>query len=155
MFQAGKEYGQRGQERTVHAMELISTAIPILGGLAKDHKSLQDNGDPKTRPVCVFYDDGCSHSMFKEGVPGVELDGVITRKGPFAISAAGNSQVKVNHEWSVLMEKNDGSKQVVVGVSADQLTSEFPLVNVTEAHKDILNKAPRFKRQKLNQLKWI
>ena len=33
----------------------------------------------KTRPVCVFYDDGCSHSMFKEGVPGVKLDGVITR----------------------------------------------------------------------------
>ena len=91
--------------------------------------------------------------MFKEGVPGVELDGVITRKGPFNISAAGNSQVQVNHEWSVLMEKSDGSKQVVVGVSANELTSEFPLVNVTEAHKDILKNAPRFKKQKLNQLK--
>ena len=34
------------------AKELIRTAIPIMGVLAKGHKPLQENGDPKTRPLC-------------------------------------------------------------------------------------------------------
>ena len=35
-----------------------STTLPILSLLLKDHKKLEENGDPKSRPVC-----GASASM--------------------------------------------------------------------------------------------
>ena len=36
----------------------------------------------KRNPVNVFYDKGCSHVLFKEGIPEKELDAVKTKKGP-------------------------------------------------------------------------
>ena len=107
----------------------------------------------KTRPINVFYDNGCSHMMLKEGVPGKELDAVMTRRGPITISAAGDTVVQVNHEWCVMMEKADGSKQIMVGVSADNLTSEFPQIPLADAHKDIIENLPKHKRSRLSQLK--
>ena len=105
----------------------------------------------KTRPVTVFYDSGCSHVMFKEGIQ-KELDSVVVRKGPISISAAGNVTVEVNDEIAVTMERTDGSRQIMVGVTADELTTEFPMLDVTEAHKEIIAKTPRFKKAKVSQL---
>ena len=42
----------------MHAKELVATAIPLLSIVAKDHKKLSTNGDPKTRPIC-----GACHSI--------------------------------------------------------------------------------------------
>ena len=36
----------------------------------------------RTSPVLVFYDDGCSHLLAKEGIPGDQLTGVKLREGP-------------------------------------------------------------------------
>ena len=58
VFQAGLDHGKEGQERTWHAKELVATAIPLLSIVAKDHKKLSTNGDPKTRPMC-----GACHSI--------------------------------------------------------------------------------------------
>ena len=52
VFQTGTKHGKDATTRTCHAKELISTAIPILTLLAKDHKPTNEQGDPKTRPVC-------------------------------------------------------------------------------------------------------
>ena len=39
-------------ERVWSATELQSTVIPNLGVTPKDHKPLEENGDPKTHPLC-------------------------------------------------------------------------------------------------------
>ena len=37
----------------------------------------------KVHPVTTFFDDGCSDCVMREGVPGIEWEGIITKKGPF------------------------------------------------------------------------
>ena len=37
----------------------------------------------------TFYDTGCSHAVFKSGVPGTELKGQLVAKGPFRIGGVG------------------------------------------------------------------
>ena len=43
---------QSNKDRVWQASELAATTIPLLGVTPKDHKPIQDNGDPKTRPLC-------------------------------------------------------------------------------------------------------
>ena len=57
----------------------------------------------KTRPINVFYDKGCSHVVFSDGVPQHELVSVMTKKGPLAITGVGDTKVKVKDEWAVGM----------------------------------------------------
>ena len=40
----------------------------------------------KTRPINVFYDKGCSHVVFRDGVLQHELTSVMTKKGPLTIT---------------------------------------------------------------------
>ena len=37
----------------------------------------------KTKAVNCMFDGGCSHAVFKEGIPGKELRGMIKKKGHF------------------------------------------------------------------------
>ena len=39
----------------------------------------------KTKPVNTFYDTGCSHAVFMEGIPGNQLRGQLVCRGPFSI----------------------------------------------------------------------
>ena len=64
----------------------------------------------KTRPINVFYDKGCSHVVFREGVPQHELVSVMTKKGPLAITGVGDTRVNVKDEWACLLDKADGSR---------------------------------------------
>ena len=98
----------------------------------------------KTRPVTVFYDSGCSHVVFKHGVPGVELEGVKNKQGPLDLKAVGNTTLTVREEWTCLLSKTNGSKQIVQGVSMDKITTTFPMIDVSKAvaevKQDDLNK---------------
>ena len=47
----------------------------------------------KTRPINVFYDKGCSHVVFREGVPQHELVSVMIKKGPLTIT---ESKLRIN-----------------------------------------------------------
>ena len=67
----------------------------------------------KTRPINVFYDKGCSHVVFRDGVPQNELVSVMTKKGPLIITGVGDTKVKIKDEWACLRDKADGCKQVV------------------------------------------
>ena len=40
-------------------------------------------------------------------------------------------------EWACLLDKEDGSKQVVPGVAVKKITSEFPMIRVSEAVKEV------------------
>ena len=93
----------------------------------------------KTRPLNVFYDKGCSHIIFKDGVPGRELDAEITRKGPFTIKGVCDTSITVKDEWLCLLDRSDGSKQVVQGVAVDRITSSFPNIDVSTAVAEVKN----------------
>ena len=52
IFNCGQDLGETEESRTRNAREMVSTTVPVLSLLAKDHKGLEENGDPKSRPVC-------------------------------------------------------------------------------------------------------
>ena len=56
-------------------------------------------------------------------------------------------------EWACLVPKNDGSQQIMIGVSLKNLTSTFPMVNLKEAVKEIIQQAPAEKKKFLSSLK--
>ena len=43
----------------------------------------------KTGPVMTFFDDGCSDCVMREGVLGVQWEGVVIKKGPFDMGGVG------------------------------------------------------------------
>ena len=91
----------------------------------------------KTRPINVFYDKDCSHVVFRDGVPQHELVSVMTKKGPLAITGVGDTKVKVKDEWACLLDKADGCKQVVQGVTVEHITAPYPMINISEAVKEV------------------
>ena len=50
VFKPGANTGN--EERVWNAVQLKSTVIPLMYPLIKDHKPVQEDGRPKTRPVC-------------------------------------------------------------------------------------------------------
>ena len=61
-------------------------------------KGLEVVPEPKGRPdfmlfaakgtnklVQVFFDSGCSDAVMREGIPGVEWKGIVTKRGPFGM----------------------------------------------------------------------
>ena len=141
----------------------LEMATKQLKEMANGSKVLEvPDGDPlflfsyvkgKNRDLTCFYDKGCSHMMIQSDVPIKELDAVMTKRGPLQIGAAGNSTVTVKDEWAVMVDKVDGSKQVMVGVTCDQITSTFPLVKTGQAMKDIIKNAPPHKRDQISNFK--
>ena len=51
--------------------------------------------------VNCFFDNGCTETDFREGIPGDELIGEKTTKGPFTIEGVGGLECKANDEWMV------------------------------------------------------
>ena len=56
----------------------------------------------RVHPVITFFDDGCSDCVMREGVPGIEWDGIITKKGPFNMGGVGGLVTPTRDEWMVL-----------------------------------------------------
>ena len=52
IFSTGKNHGERSAERACKAKEAKATVIPNLYIFPKDHKDIQEDGNPKTCPVC-------------------------------------------------------------------------------------------------------
>ena len=141
----------------------FSEAVEQLKSVAGDNTIVHPipEGEPvfmfsqfmgKTRPCNIFYDSGCSHVMVRQDVCDHELDAVLVKRGPIPVATAGDTTVYVNHEYAFLMEKSDGSKQVMHGVTADSLTAVFPTVSLVEAHKEIIKNAPRHMKPMVSKL---
>ena len=107
----------------------------------------------KTRDLTCFYDLGCSHCMIKSNVPVQQLDAVMTRKGPLMINAAADVSVEVQDEFMCLVPRADGSKQILLGVTCDKITSTFPYISTTEAVKEIMANVPAHKRSEMSNIK--
>ena len=67
----------------------------------------------RVHPVITFFDDGCSDCVMREGVPGIEWDGIITKKGPFNMGGVGGLATATRDEWMVLAPLANGEKQVL------------------------------------------
>ena len=146
----------------VFCSRTISEATKTLRKLAKGSKVRGlPAGNPlflfsyicgKTRDLLCFWDWGCSHLILRIDVPEKELDGVKTQAGPLSISAAGDVSVQVQDEWMVLVPRTDGTKQTLIGVTCDKITSTFPKINTKEAFKEIVSKAPNAKKDEIKKL---
>ena len=88
-------------------------------------------------PVNVFYDKGCSDACFRTGVPGVKLRGTLLNKGPFDMGGAGNITMRAEEEWLVQVNRVDGKKQLIRGVTLNQLTCNFPAIDTSKAVDEI------------------
>ena len=87
----------------------------------------------------TFYDNGCSHAVFRHGVPDNELRGRITQKGPFFIKGVGGMVTQAHDQWLVALDLEDSNKQLVSGLSVDAVTAEFPMIDLQEAVKEVKN----------------
>ena len=139
----------------------LKKATEELKKIAKGAKVVEvPEGDPlflfsmtkgKTRPINIFYDEGCSHCVFKQGVPGGELEARMTKKGPMKLGAVGASTVTVKDEWACLIDLVNGNKQVLQVPAVDTITADFPILKLCDAEKDLKGDKPNNK--KLQKLK--
>ena len=91
----------------------------------------------KTEPVKTFYDSGCSHAVFKEGIPGKQLRGQLVAKGPFNIGGVAGLTTKALDEWVVSVPRADGKVQHIQGLTVPRITSDFPHIDLVAATRDI------------------
>ena len=138
-------------KKATEKLKAVAGGAEIIDVPEGDPLFLFSYAQGKTRPVNIFYDKGCSHIVFKHGVPGSELDGIMTKKGPLSLNAVGDTSIKCRDEWVCLLNKSNGSKQVVQGVSVDRITSTFPQINVNAAVNEVKNDDPE--NQELQSLK--
>ena len=127
----------RNLEEATEKLKEVATGSEVVDVPRGEPLFLFSTAVGKTKPVKIFYDEGCSHCVFKEGIPGNELDAVRTKKGPMTIGGVGNSQIKVGDEWACLLDLVDGKRQVVQGVAVDKITSDFPMVKLGEAEEEL------------------
>ena len=70
----------------------------------------------KQRSINIFYDSGCSHAVFRDGVPGGQLSGQLIKKGPFHIGGVGGLTTTALEEWVVVIPRTDGKRQLVLPI---------------------------------------
>ena len=90
-----------------------------------------------SNPVYTFFDSGCTEAIIREGIPENELRGTLLTKGPFKMGGVGDTLVEAKDEWLVQFNRVDGRKQLVRGVTMDQITCDFPLINTTKAEAEV------------------
>ena len=91
----------------------------------------------RNKPVQVFFDNGCSDAVMREGVPGVEWRGIITKRGPFGMGGVGSISCTTKDEWMVLLPRVYGKMQAVRGYSMTKVTCDFPEIDLARAVKAV------------------
>ena len=88
-------------------------------------------------PVNIFFDNGCTDAIFKSEIPGNELKGTLVNKGPFQMGGVGDIVTMADDEWLVQLNRTDGKKQLVKGVTMKQITCDFPRAETSEVAAEI------------------
>ena len=96
----------------------------------------------KNKPVNAFYDSGCSNAVLKAGIPGVELQGQRLAKGPFNVFGVQGVTIQAQDEWLVHLDRADGRKQLLRGVTLDTITGDSPIFNIEKATREIKEDNP-------------
>ena len=85
----------------------------------------------------LFFDKGCGTAVFRKGIPGKELDGVMLAKGKIPIGGVGGIEIFAEEDWLVSLKRNDGQRQLVQGLVVPKVTVDFPLIDLTKAVLDL------------------
>ena len=96
----------------------------------------------KTKPVNAFYDSGCSNACIMTGIPGAELSGQVIAKGPFVVEGVNSIKIEAKDEWLVHLDRADGRKQLLRGVTLDTITADSPMINIEAATKEVKDDKP-------------
>ena len=96
----------------------------------------------KTAPVLTFFDDGCSDAVMREGVPGVQWEGMVTKKGPFPMGGVGGLAAQTRDEWMVLVPLANGKTQSMRCHSMTRVTADFPKLDTTKAVAEVKRAQP-------------
>ena len=91
----------------------------------------------RNKPVNGFYDSGCSNACLRTGVPGSQLKGQVLAKGPFNITGVNGVNITAQDEWLVHLDREDGRKQLLRGVTLDTITGESPIFNIEKATTEV------------------
>ena len=91
----------------------------------------------KTNPVLGFLDSGCSDAVFKQGVPGNQLQGVCINEGPICCTGVGGIKLQAKQEWIVKLKRKDGNYQLVQGLTLDDVCAPMPMVNTVQAVEEL------------------
>ena len=91
----------------------------------------------KTNPVNGFYDNGCSNACLRTGIPGTQLKGQVLAKGPFTITGVNDVSITAQDEWLVHLDREDGRKQQLRGVTLDTITGDSPTFNIEKATSEV------------------
>ena len=86
-----------------------------------------------TAPVFAFYDGGCSNACLRTGIPGTQLRGQVLAKGPFIVEGVKGVLIEAGDEWLVHLDRVDGRKQELRGLTLNQITANSPRFNIEEA----------------------
>ena len=95
--------------RRVQRGEKNKKIVPVPAG---ESLFLFHDAQGKFYPVKTFYDSGCSHAVFRDGIPGAQLRGQLVTKGPFNIGGVGGLTAVAKDEWVVTVPRTDGKKQL-------------------------------------------
>ena len=85
----------------------------------------------------LFFDKGCGSAIFRKGIPGRELEGVRLAKGRIPIGGVGGIEIFADEDWLVSLEREDGQRQLIQGLTVESVTVDFPMIDTTRAVNDI------------------
>ena len=91
--------------------------------------------------VQIFYDGGNSHCLFREVTPR-NLWGCLVKRGPHPLGAVGATTVWGGDSWACQPMTSQGSREVLIGIEVKQITTDFPMVDLTEATAEIKASKP-------------
>ena len=124
---------KRGQQKKGREIVPVPTGDPLFLFHATQGKS---------KPVNTFYDTGCSHAVFRDGIPGEQLRGQLIAKGPFSINGVGGLNTAALDEWVTCVKRVDNKIQLVQGLTVSKVTADFPLINLFSAVHEVKSNDP-------------
>ena len=128
VFNVGAQWGEKNEQRVVGAYTTKATVIPVLTTMPKDHKPLDENGDPKTRPVCKAS--SCANGRISDLVSDV-LDKVANVVKDTAECKSTEEMLnKIEEAVKVILEKGEN-----VIVSSEDVSGLFPNLEIKMCSK--------------------
>ena len=80
----------------------------------------------KQSGIQAFIDSGANCCIMSEGIPQKELNSVKLQDGPISIDVATGIVVHASGEWGSVLPLNDGSHQLLRGLTVPRVTSDMP-----------------------------
>ena len=103
----------------------------------------------KKSDVQVFIDPGCNCAIMKDGIPQQEFDSCKLQNGPIQIDVATGISVNAEAEWGIRLPLENGSYQVVRGLTVSRVTSDMPRLRLKKVLKKIKTENKSFDHQNI------